>query len=168
MPPFYCSFSPLAAVNLRLSFTVSRSGTATIVKARYLILPALLPLQALAQTSPPSTAGSLLQMLLGLGVTIALLVGALTLLKRLQGSRASQAGALRVISATSVGPRERVVLVAVGKQVLVVGVAPGRVNALHTLSIDDLPVSPEPVQAPLPGGDFARRLRQVVERYREK
>ncbi len=128
----------------------------------------LLPAPALAQTSMPSAAGSLLQMLFGLGITLAVLFAALTLLKRLQGARAKQPGALRVISATSVGPRERVVLVAVGKQVLVVGVAPGRVSALHTLSIDDLPIPPDTPSMPMPGGDFARRLKQVVERYREK
>lgn len=141
------------------------------MKSPYLILPilpALLSAPASAQTSMPSATGSLLQMLFGLGITLALLFGALMLLKRLQGARASQPGALRVISATSVGPRERVVLVAVGKQVLVVGVAPGRVNALHTLSIDDLPTPPESGPLPIPGGDFARRLKQVVERYREK
>ena len=130
------------------------------------LLLLLFPAPALAAEAVPSPAGGLLQMLLGLGLTLALLIGGLYLLKYLQGSRANAPGTLRVLGATSVGTREKVVLVAVGKQVLVLGVAPGRVSALHTLAADELP--PEPVPQPLPGaGEFAARLRQMLERRRE-
>jgi len=58
------------------------------------------------------------------------------------------------------------VLVAVGKQVLVLGVTPGRINALHTLPADELPEIP--ANEPLPSaGDFAKRLKQMLERRRE-
>mgnify|MGYP000383068744 CR=1 FL=1 len=40
---------------------------------------------------------------------------------------------MRVVSAISVGTRERVVLVQVGEQQLVLGVAPGRVNLLQQI-----------------------------------
>jgi len=107
-------------------------------------------------------------MLIGLVITLALLFGALLVLKRLQGSRASHPGAMRIISTTAVGPRERVVLIAVGKQALVVGVAPGRVNALHTLPLEDLPETPPPSRPSIPGNDFACRLKQILERRGEK
>lgn len=123
----------------------------------------------MAAESLPSATGSLIQMLLGLGLTLALLIGGLKLLKRLQGTHASQPGALRVISAASVGPRERVVLVAVGKQVLVLGVAPGRVAALHTLPAEELPAAEEPAPlVPPMASDFAARLKQMLEHRREK
>lgn len=121
-----------------------------------------------AQTAIPSASGSLLQMLIGLVITLALLFGALLILKRLQGNRGNQPGAMRIISTTAVGPRERVVLIAVGKQALVVGVAPGRVNALHTLPLEDIPETPAPSRASIPGNDFARRLKQILERRGEK
>lgn len=136
----------------------------TVVTVRLFLF--LLPAPALAAEALPSPAGSLLQMLLGLGATLALLVGGLYLLKRLQGTRASQPGALRVIGATAVGPREKVVLVAVGKQVLVLGVAPGRISALHTLDADEVPSAPTPVSMP-GAGEFASRLKQMLERRRE-
>lgn len=127
----------------------------------------LMSAPALAAEPLPSAGGSLVQMLLGLGATLALLFGGLYLLKRLQGARPGQPGALRVLSATAVGPREKVVLVAVGNQVLVLGVAPGRVSALHTLDAADLPAAP--VATPMPGaGEFAARLKQMLERRHEK
>jgi len=134
------------------------------VNARFLLL--LIPTPALAAEAMPSATGSLLQMLLGLGVTLAFLFGALVLLKRLQGTRANQPGLLRILGATSVGPREKIVLLAVGKQVLVLGVTPSTINALHTMPADELPETP-PV-TPLPSAsDFANRLKQMLERRRE-
>lgn len=120
---------------------------------------------ARAQSSAPATpeiGSSLLQVILGLGVVIALLVGALWLLKRLSAPRGAAAGVLRVVAGAAVGPRERVVLVEVGDTWLVVGVAPGQVNALHQLPRQDLAVSPA---AASPGGrDFGAWLKQMMER----
>ncbi|MGC3965369.1 MAG: flagellar biosynthetic protein FliO [Rhodocyclaceae bacterium] len=110
-----------------------------------------------------SAAGSLLQMLFGLAVVLAALFGALRLLRRVQGSRPGLAGNLKVLSATAVGPRERVVLVSVADKVLVLGVAPGHINALHTLDAADLPAAPEAAAPTLPSADFAARLKQLLE-----
>lgn len=102
-------------------------------------------------------------MLFGLAVVLAALFGALHLLRRVQGSRPGLAGNLKVLSATAVGPRERVVLVSVADKVLVLGVAPGRINALHTLDAADLPAAPEAAAPTLPTVDFAARLKQLLE-----
>ena len=107
-------------------------------------------------------AGSVVQMLIGLAIVMAALFGVLAMLRKIQGSRTHLVGGLKVIGATSVGPRERVVLVALGSKVLVLGVTPGRVNALHTLDAADLPHAPE--QSPAAPGDFASRLRQLLEK----
>ena len=87
-------------------------------------------------------AGSVVQMILGLGLIIALLIASLYILKRLGAGRGSAAGLVKVRGATAVGPRERVVLVEVAGKILVLGVAPGRVTALHTLDATELPGSP--------------------------
>jgi flagellar protein FliO/FliZ len=64
---------------------------------------------------------------------------------------------LRVIAAVHVGPRERVVIVEAGEVWLVLGVAPGRVNAIHTLARD--------AAAPLaPQRPFADWLRKLTEK----
>lgn len=118
---------------------------------------------ALAQPPAPAApeiGGSLLQVVLGLGVVIALLVGALWLLKRLSAPRGAAAGILRVVAGAAVGPRERIVLVEVGDTWLVVGVAPGQVNALHQLPRQGLAAD---AAAPA-GKDFGAWLKQMMER----
>ncbi|MCB1960075.1 MAG: flagellar biosynthetic protein FliO [Rhodocyclaceae bacterium] len=131
----------------------------------------LLPLTghaADAPALPPAAvsgdlAGSIGQMALGLGVVIAVLLVCLWLLKRLAAPRGSARG-MKVLGAAPVGPRERVVLVDVAGTVLVLGVAPGRVNTLHTLDADQLDAAAATGAAPQhePSG-FAARLKTLVE-----
>jgi flagellar protein FliO/FliZ len=138
------------------------------LKARIIPL-LLLSLPAHAAEPLPSTAASVLQMLLGLALTIGCLFAGLYVLKRLQTSRRHNPDNLRIMGSTTLGPKERVVLLAVGKQVLVIGVTPGRISALHTLSLDDLP--PPPPQTPEKttiASDFAMHLKHLLERGREK
>lgn len=129
------------------------------------LMLALAVTAAQAAGTPPSATGSFLQMLLGLGVVLALLYGTLMLLRRLQQRQGVIPGGLKVISATSVGPRERVVLVKAGNKMLVLGVAPGRVNMLHTLEESEI-VIPETQNLPIQ--DFASRLKQFLESKRRE
>ena len=46
----------------------------------------------------------------------------------------AQAGLVRIVGATSVGPRERVVVVEVDDTWLVLGVGGGQVRSLHTMN----------------------------------
>jgi len=78
----------------------------------------------------PSVSGSLLQMFFSLIGILALLFACLWLLKKLTTQRGAAAGLLRVVAATAVGTRERVVIVEVGSTWLVLGVASGQVSAL--------------------------------------
>ena len=80
--------------------------------------------------APSSVSSSLLQMFLALIGVLALLFACLWLLKKLTAQRGAAAGLLRVVAATAVGTRERVVIVEVGSTWLVLGVAPGQVSAL--------------------------------------
>jgi flagellar protein FliO/FliZ len=111
-----------------------------------------------------STAGSLLQVSIGLMAVLLLIAAAAWLAKRLGVTQVGGTGLLRVISSASVGTRERVVVVEVGESWLVVGVAPGSVNALMTLPKSDIPA---PVSV-APNSNFAARLQQMVEKRREK
>ncbi|MDP5052889.1 MAG: flagellar biosynthetic protein FliO, partial [Congregibacter sp.] len=54
-------------------------------------------------------------------------------LKRFNGVGAGSSAALRVIASASVGQREKVVLLEVGGEQLLIGVAPGAVRTLHVL-----------------------------------
>ncbi|NDP47801.1 MAG: flagellar biosynthetic protein FliO [Sulfuriferula multivorans] len=109
-----------------------------------------------------STAGSLLQVFIGLVAVLLLIAGAAWLAKRLGVTQVGGSSLLRVVSSTSVGTRERVVVVEVGESWLVVGVAPGSVNALMTLPKGEIPTQPTSALA----GNFASKLQQLIEKRR--
>ncbi len=128
-------------------------------------LLAAAPGPVLAQVADgPSTAGSLLQVFVGLVAVLILIVATAWIAKRFGVMRGGNSGVLQVVSSTAVGTRERVVVVEVGESWLVVGVAPGSVNALMTLPRGTAPASSSAI-AP---GSFAARLQQLIEKRREK
>ncbi len=67
---------------------------------------------------------------------------------------------LKTVSSLSVGQRERIVLVQVGEQQLLLGVAQGRVETLHVL---ETPLSVEQKDATV-SGSFAERLKSIVNK----
>ena len=93
---------------------------------------------------PPPGIGvvpGLLQATLGLAVVLALIWGAAWLIRRVAPMTGQQNSPIKVIAAQSLGQRERVVLVEIGEQWLVLGVAPGQVNALHSLPRSVVPAT---------------------------
>ncbi|MBU3694082.1 MAG: flagellar biosynthetic protein FliO [Rhodocyclaceae bacterium] len=85
-----------------------------------------------ALAAPPETGHLLLQTLLSLGLVVALLLGSLWLLRRFRIGQSGPGSLLKVVASTAVGPRENVVVVELGEEWLVLGVAPGQVRLLHT------------------------------------
>ena len=79
---------------------------------------------------------------LALLLVVAALAAAAWALRRFVQVRGPGSGFLQVVGALQVGAREKVVVVQAGEVWLVLGVAPGRVNALHTL--------PREAQGPAP------------------
>ena len=115
-----------------------------------------------APAASSSLAGSLGQMAFGLVVVIGVLLVCLWLLKRLGAPRGSARG-LKVLGAAPVGPRERVVLVEVADTVLVLGVAPGQVNMLHTVDPAALAMPPAAATDTPEANGFAARLKTLME-----
>ncbi|MBM0108338.1 flagellar biosynthetic protein FliO [Steroidobacter sp. S1-65] len=91
--------------------------------------------------SPAVGAGSLMQVTLSLLLVLGIVFAAAWATRRLRGFGRFGNSSLQVVTDLAVGTKERVVLVQVGKQQLLLGVAPGRVNTLHVL---DEPVVPQP------------------------
>lgn len=123
---------------------------------------AVFPLLAMAAepVGPPPIASPLasaLQMLLGLGIVLVAIACTVWLLRRLTPGQVGSASDLRVVAAVAVGPKERVVLVDVGDQRLVLGVAPGQVTKLTEMP---RPAMEEalPVAAPPFVGKFKEML----------
>lgn len=80
-----------------------------------------------------------LQALAGLALVLAAIGGAAWLLRRVQRLAPSRGSPLSLRGTLAVGPRERVVVVEIEGTWLVLGVAPGRVSAVHTLPKGTLP-----------------------------
>jgi flagellar protein FliO/FliZ len=105
----------------------------------------------------PLAASNLLQLLFGL-IVVLIAIGATALLLKRLGRLPQGPGAMRVVAGLSLGARERAVLIQVGDRQILLGVAPGRVSALHVL---DRPV--ETLPPGLPAGGFAERLAQLMK-----
>jgi flagellar protein FliO/FliZ len=115
---------------------------------------------ATAGVTAPDLGSSALQMVLGLIVVLALLLGTLWLLKRISVPRGPVAGLMRVIAGVSVGSRERVVILELGNSWLVLGVAPGQVTTLAEIPRQEVPTSATGIVSP----DFPAWLKQIIER----
>ena len=103
-----------------------------------LALFALMTVPAVAQEAVPAVSPSslftgdyLLQVIGSFVVVILLLIGVLVLLRRFNGVSSQMSGNMRVISSVGVGQRERVVLLQVGVEQILVGVGPGNVRKIH-------------------------------------
>ena len=83
---------------------------------------------------PRAPAGSLAQVTLSLMLVLAAVFAAAWVVRRMRTFGRPGAGAIQIISDVALGTKERAVLIQVGAQQLLVGVAPGRVNTLHVLA----------------------------------
>jgi len=134
--------------------TILIGGLRTLGRA-VLTAACLMPLLAAAATgvapaarpfAAPDTAGAppatgvvgLGQVTFALGLVLAAIFALAWLVRHLRGGGARGGAALDVLAEVRLGPKERAVLIKVGTTQLLLGVAPGRVNALHVLT--------EPVQ----------------------
>lgn len=79
-------------------------------------------------------ASQLGNLVISLIVVVALIFACIWLIKRLSNLNHAAGNHLTTIASMSVGARERIVLVQVGEQQVLVGVAPGRVSKLQTFS----------------------------------
>ncbi|MGJ7914666.1 flagellar biosynthetic protein FliO [Massilia sp. LXY-6] len=115
-----------------------------------------------------SATGSLLQTLLALIVVLGVL-GALAWFLKRYGPKAGGGNAnLRVVGALNLGGRERVLVVEVGNQWIVVGASPGRINALATMpkqeGMEHATLAPHGANAAPPANSFADWLKQTIDK----
>jgi flagellar protein FliO/FliZ len=103
-----------------------------------------------------------LQIIVSLLLVLAAVVMVAWVLKRINLPQQGSGNALKVISGVAVGQRERVVLVEVNDTWLVVGVAPGQVNALHSMPKGSIPV--QAIGAENPSNEFQNWLKKMMEK----
>ena len=82
----------------------------------------------------PLSTASLTQWTIGLIFVLLMILLVAWAVKRFSGLGVGHNAQLKVLSGVSLGTREKAVLVRAGKQYLLLGVAPGRVENLHTFA----------------------------------
>lgn len=106
----------------------------------------------------PVSTGQYLQMVLGLLLVLLVIFGLAWIIRRMGQFTAPSNGQVRILGGVSVGQREKVVVIQVGTTQLVVGVAPGQVNALHVFDEPALETDGQ-----VASESFATRLQSVLK-----
>ena len=128
------------------------------------LLLQILPCSVMAGDAPvkqivdPLAGTNIMQMIGGLIFVLILVFAIAWLLRRVGGVSITGGGALKVISGMSMGSRDRVVLLQVGDEQLLLGVSPGRVQTLHVL---EKPIKVE--QPAMSTSMFADKLAEVLK-----
>jgi len=151
----------------RLSLTLACRFYSRSFYSLIAVIPAALAAGAVqaAEQQPaaalPSTTGSIFTMLFGLIAVLALMVGIAWLFKRSGLAPNTNGNAVaKIIGGVSVGTRERVMVIEVADQWIVVGVAPGRVNTLATMPRQEHVAAP----ASTASANFASWLKQTIDK----
>lgn len=101
--------------------------------------------------------GQLTQMVLGLLLVIGLIFLLAWAMRRVQRVGPGNGQLIELLSSRAMGPRDRLVLVQVGNEQILLGITPGRITPLHVLK--------EPVSAPVRQAatpEFAQRLMELL------
>lgn len=114
---------------------------------------------AAAPAVTSGVAGQLTQLVFGLLLVLGLIFFLAWLLRRVQqAGTAGKGQVIELIGSRALGPRDRLMLVQVGNEQILLGLSPGTITALHVLK--------EPVQ--VPSGtekatpEFAQRLMELL------
>lgn len=106
-----------------------------------------------------SLGNSIWQMALGLLMVLAVIFLLAWLMRRVTGIQGSRQH-IKILSAINVGSRERAVLVEVGGEQLLLGVASGQVNLLHKLT--------HPIENNDRAADFSSSLQKAAEKLKKE
>ncbi|AUM68899.1 flagellar biosynthetic protein FliO [Pseudomonas fluorescens] len=113
---------------------------------------------AAAPAAGSGVAGQLAQLVLGLLLVLGLIFFLAWMLRRVQqAGPAGKGQVIDIIGSRALGPRDRLVLVQVGNEQILLGLSPGTITALHVLK--------EPVQVPSTeqaSPEFAQRLMELL------
>ncbi len=118
-----------------------------------------------AQTALPGPTGSVARVALALVLVVLAIFAAGWFSRRMHGTRGTRHPGLEVLAQLSLGPRERAVLIRVGAQQLLVGVAGGYIRTLHVCEPGAVPavVAGSAGAARAAGGDVAAGSAQTAD-----
>lgn len=110
-------------------------------------------------TRTPDTLSTLVSLGLGLLAVIAIIYGCAWLIRRMTGMTSMNNSVIKVVSVMALGTRERIVVVDVAGQQLLLGITPGTIRTLHVF--DEPVVS---VGGSAPSGEFAHKLQSLMNK----
>jgi len=108
------------------------------------------------------------QTIFALVLVLALLAALAWAAKRYGPRVAGNSANLRMIGALNIGGRERIMVIEVGDQWIVVGASPGRVNALATMPKGDASASATLAGHAPSASNFADWLKQTIDKRNAK
>jgi flagellar protein FliO/FliZ len=113
-------------------------------------------------TTTPLSSTALVETFLGLLLVLAIIVILAWLIKRTNRFQATANGEMKIIAGLALGPRERVVLLQVGEQQILIGVTAQHVQTLHIL---ETPIKTN--QTTLKPIDFADKFQQILKQRKK-
>jgi flagellar protein FliO/FliZ len=132
--------------------------------------PAPAPGPAVQPIGAGPAAGSLLQTIFALCLVLGLLALLAWFMKRYGPKAQAGSANVKLVGALNLGGRERIMVVEVGEQWIVVGASPGRVNALATMArqpgAEAGPAALHPHQPS--ASSFAEWLKQTIDKRNAK
>jgi flagellar protein FliO/FliZ len=114
------------------------------------------------QTARTVASGDIAAWSMGLLIVLSVFFLCVWCVRKLSGLTVSGAGKMRVVGGLSLGMREKVILLQVGKKQLILGVTPGRIETLHVLEGDDCLIKEETAPATAETG-FAQSVLQAIK-----
>jgi len=111
----------------------------------------------------PVSSSYLIKLTLALVFILLLIFGLAWMMKKMQLTQHSQNDLIKIVSAISVGQRDRIALIQVGDEQVLLGLTPGRIEKLHTLKTI--------VNTDLKGVDnqsFGEKFNQLLNRDKRK
>ena len=111
-----------------------------------------------SRPSVPDSVGTLTSLGLGLLFVIGMIFLCAWLVRRMSGLTGMNNRLMKVVSVMNLGARERIALIEVGEQQILVGITPSTIRTLHVF---EEPVTDVPEEV---SSDFARRLQGMISK----
>lgn len=106
----------------------------------------------------PISSPYLMKLTGGLILIVAIIFLLAWMVKKLNLNQHASSGLIRVVAGLSIGTRDRIVLLQVGEEQILLGLTPGRIEKLHTLA---QPLDAPSTEQAVPGA-FAAKLNRLM------
>ncbi|MFT4583482.1 MAG: flagellar protein FliO/FliZ [Gammaproteobacteria bacterium] len=119
-----------------------KSGSDNLLRKTPTLLAALVSVSVQAQVTTeaaqiaPVGLWDLAKVSVGLIVVVVSIIATAALLKRVKSIHTNNGSHIKMLDALPIGTRDRIVLLEVQDQRIVVAISPGRIEALHTFSFE--------------------------------